>query len=80
MTQVYVSYSDWICLGFFQSINPIIQYTTGKVNVVANALSWSQGYSQADGMPQNIQNEISLALQVSQMSSMRLPFPATPWW
>lgn len=31
-------------------------------------------------MPQNIQNEISLALYVSQMSSMRLPFPATSWW
>ena len=33
----------WLRQGFFQSINQRIQYTLGKANIVANALSHSQG-------------------------------------
>ena len=33
----------WLRQGFFQSINPTIQYTPGKANIVADVLSCSRG-------------------------------------
>ena len=38
----------WIRLGFFQSIQPIIQYQPGKANIIADGLSKSQGTRQME--------------------------------
>lgn len=71
MTQEVLSrvQTHWIRFKFFQPINPTIQYTTGKANVVADAQSLSREDEPGSGIPHSRQNMMIPALQIGQTSS-----------
>ena len=66
----------WLRLGLFQSIRPTIKYQPGKANVVADALSRSQGKATEDSMDDPMATTVAVEVHVLALSGISVELTA----